>query len=76
MLSTSSARCFNGVVITVKIGKNKVILKVLFTFKCNKNGVDAKNTIGLVVGRWNVYVVFYRFSDELSNTTVLLYTTV
>ena len=50
-MTTSSARCFNSVIITVEFGTNKAISKILFSFKCHKNGVGAENTIGLVVGR-------------------------
>ena len=48
---TSSARCFNSVIITVEFGTNKAIPKIPFPLKCHKNGVGAENTIGLVVGR-------------------------
>ena len=52
-MTTSSARCFNGVIITVEFGTNKAISQILFSLKCHhsKNGVGADNTIGLVVGR-------------------------
>ena len=49
--TTSSARCFNSVFITVMFGTNKVISKILFSLKCHKNGIGAENTICLVVGR-------------------------
>ena len=50
-MTTSSAKCFNSVIITVEFGTNKVISKILFSLRCHKNGVGAENTIGLVVGR-------------------------
>ena len=50
-MTTSCARCFNTVIITVEFGMNKVISTILFSLKCHKNGVGAENTIGLVVGR-------------------------
>ena len=50
-MTTSSARCFNSVIIKVEFGMNKAILLILFSFKCHKNGVGSENTIGLVVGR-------------------------
>ena len=50
-MTTSSARCFNSVIITVEFGTNKAISKILFSLKCHKDGFGAKNTIGLVVGR-------------------------
>ena len=50
-MTTSSARCFNSVIITVEFGTNKAISLILFSLKYNKNGVGAENTIGLVVGR-------------------------
>ena len=50
-MTTSSARCFNSVIIRVEFGTNEAISKILFLLKCHKNGVGAVNTIGLVVGR-------------------------
>ena len=51
LMTTSSARCFIRVIITVEFGANKAISDILFSPKCRKNGVDAENTIGVVVGR-------------------------
>ena len=50
-MTTSSARCFNGDIITVEFGTNKAISDILFLFECHKNAVGADETIGLVVGR-------------------------
>ena len=50
-MTTSSAKCFNSVIITIEFGMNKAISQILFSFKCPKNGVGANNAIGLVVGR-------------------------
>ena len=50
-MTTSSAMCFNSVIITVELGTNKAISKILFSLKCHKNEVGAENTIGHVVGR-------------------------
>ena len=50
-MTTSSARFINSVIVTVEFGTNKAISKILFSLKCNKNGVGAENTTGLVVGR-------------------------
>ena len=47
-MTTSSARRFNGVIITVEFGTNKAISQILFSL-----GVGAENTICLVLGRWN-----------------------
>ena len=33
-MTTSSARCFNGIIITVEFGMNKAISKILFSLKC------------------------------------------
>ena len=52
-MTTSSARCFNSVIIMVEFGTNKAISKILFSHRCHKNGVGAENTIGLVDGRYN-----------------------
>ena len=50
-MTTSSARCFDSVIIMVEIGTNNAILQILFSLNCHKKEVGAKNTIGLVVGR-------------------------
>ena len=50
-MTTSSARCFNSVIITVEFETNKAISKIPFSLKCQKNGVGAENTIGHVAGR-------------------------
>ena len=47
----------------------KANTKILFSLKCHKNIVGADNVTCLVVGRWNVLVSFYCFSNVLSNTT-------
>ena len=52
-MTTSSARCFISVIITVEFGTNKAFKKILFSLKCHKNGVGVENTIGHVVGRRN-----------------------
>ena len=49
-MTTSSARCFNSVIITVEFGANKAISKILFSLKCVKR-VGVGNTIDLEVVR-------------------------
>ena len=50
-VTSSSAWCFNSVIITVEFGTINAISQILFSLRCHKNGVGTDNTIGLVVGR-------------------------
>ena len=36
LMTTSSAWCFNSVIIMVEFGRNKAISKILFSLKCHK----------------------------------------